>query len=108
MLAGPLVLGASWGSGSVFVPQLTGELVVGAGGLGDPRQRGRDAPERSASIRWALPFWLSVATWVLAGLVFLRLDACAALLAAAGGAIGWSFDQGLRPGLFRAHPFAGR
>jgi len=92
MLAGPVVLGVL-GIFCGFVPALVGQLVV--------------APATSAVLGVAVEthlklgidllgpaFWLSVATWLLAIGLFLRLDLVRTLLRRAATAIGWSFDAG--------------
>ena len=54
-----------------------------------------------------LPFWLSVATWVLGGLVYWRLDCDPHAAAAARGALGWTFDSGFDRLMFGLIRFAG-
>jgi multicomponent Na+:H+ antiporter subunit A len=41
-----------------------------------------------------VPFWLSVATWVLAVGIYLRFDMGRALLRRLGETVGWTFDKG--------------
>ncbi len=92
MLAGPVVLGVV-GIFLGFVPTLAGQLAV--------------APATSAILGVGVEthlkfgidllgpaFWLSVATWVLAIGLFLRLDFARALMRRAATTIGWSFDIG--------------
>ncbi|RYE11250.1 MAG: DUF4040 domain-containing protein [Hyphomicrobiales bacterium] len=55
----------------------------------------------------ALPIWLSVATWVLALLVYLRLDALRGLLLALERRFSWSWDKGFDQALFGLIRLAG-
>jgi multicomponent Na+:H+ antiporter subunit A len=105
MLAGPVVLGVL-GIFLGFIPALVGELAV--------------APATSAILGVAVDthlkfavdlfgpaFWLSVATWVLAIGLFLRLDLARSLLRRLATAIGWTFDTGFDWVYFGIVRFAG-
>jgi multicomponent Na+:H+ antiporter subunit A len=48
----------------------------------------------------ALPIWLSVATWVLAGLIYAMLDRTRAVLAALERRFTWTWDRGFDQAMF--------
>jgi multicomponent Na+:H+ antiporter subunit A len=92
MLAGPIVLGGL-GIFFGFVPTLAGQLAVA------PATSAILGVEVETHLKFGVDllgpaFWLSVATWVLAIGLFLRLDLARTLLRRAATAIGWSFDSG--------------
>ncbi|ODT24921.1 MAG: Na(+)/H(+) antiporter subunit A, partial [Kaistia sp. SCN 65-12] len=92
MLAGPVVLGVL-GIFFGFVPTLVGQLAVA------PATAAVLGVEVETHLKFGIDllgpaFWLSVATWVLAIMLFLRLDLARTLLRRAATAIGWSFDTG--------------
>jgi multicomponent Na+:H+ antiporter subunit A len=92
MLAGPIAFGVAGIVLGIF-PAVTGELSVApatAAILGNDVEThltlGVDL--------FGLPFWLSVATWVLAGLIFWRLDLLRSVLRRAEATLSWNFDKG--------------
>lgn len=54
-----------------------------------------------------LPIWLSVATWLLAGGIFLRLDSVRGLLAAVERRFIWTWDKGFDQAMFGLIRLAG-
>lgn len=92
MLAGPIVLGALGILLGLFATQ-TGELLVApatAAILGNEVET-----HLALGVNLlGLPFWLSVATWALAGLIFWQLDLLRSMLRRLQDGIGWTFDKG--------------
>lgn len=105
MLAGPIVLGAL-GIVSGFVPTLVGQLLVA------PATSAILANEVTTHLKLGIdifgwPFWLSVATWVLALGVLARMDAGRMLLRRLEAGLGWNFDKGFDAVYFGIVRFAG-
>lgn len=104
MLAGPIVLGAL-GIVLGFVPTLAGELLVAPA---TSAILGNDVATHLVFgvdfLKW--PFWLSVLTWVLALVIFLRFDVGRALLRRLQARVGWSFDKAFDAAYFGLVRFA--
>ena len=92
MLAGPLLLGVA-GIALGFFPGPLAELII------DPAVASILGSAEGGHLKFAidptsLAFWLSVATWGLAYVVYRQADRARTGLRGAAERIGWSFDRG--------------
>ncbi|MEQ1901331.1 MAG: hydrogen gas-evolving membrane-bound hydrogenase subunit E [Devosia sp.] len=105
MWLGPAVLGLL-GFSVVFSVASVGQLLLApmaSSILGEPVES-----HLALSVDIAgLPFWLSIGTWALAAVIYLRLDAIRALLLAAQRRLNWSLDKGFDGAYFGLVRLAG-
>jgi multicomponent Na+:H+ antiporter subunit A len=92
LLLGPVLFGLL-GLGVAFAVSSYGDLILAP--MASAIHGARVESHLSLAIdALGLPFWLSVATWGLAGLAYWRLDAIRSTLAALERRFSWSFDTG--------------
>jgi multicomponent Na+:H+ antiporter subunit A len=92
MLAGPLLFGAVGIVLGLF-PTLTGQLSVA------PATSAILGTDVETHLKLAvdllgIPFWISVVTWVLAGMIFWKIDVLRGALRRIEGGFSWNFDKG--------------
>ncbi len=106
MLVGPLLLGVL-GVALGFVPPLVGEWLVAPGTSAVLGISAYSHLKFAVDLLGA-PFLLSVLTWVLAGLIYWKLDALRMLLRQLAEGVGWTFDKGFDQFYFGLVSLSGR